>query len=737
MFVGRVDELTSVRAHLDAPQGDAGSSIVALYGLFGAGKTTLLRRIRSIVEGDRLSHALFVTNEDINLGTLPEFVYNLATGFISLDPDVTRLITDETDARRRRYLQIVGRLNADTFPLLKELREERLVLAEGSGTYGERQLEADMLALEIAVKNQFNNPDDQRLLLDTANVMTESFIVDLMNTFFPLGEGDEETLEGFLAAGKAPKKVILVIDTYEKITSLLNPWLLESFLPYAFQKRFGDFQSYRTPYLPDGTFVREFFDFRLVIAGRERLSLTDPERRWDRYRDVLSETRVGPFSQRELGEYLRLNGFDPAKELDRVAELTQGLPYLVSLWVDATKADAGGAERAFVNSLAEQRIFWYKTPEQQDWIRSAAFLDWFDVDALRCFAPIGRNAQRAFEYLRNSSEVARPSARKQGKFEVHEIIRVALRQSTFQESGDLALQLKESAEAFYDASDLFNRFEPEERHLLRRLAYFASFDDEAIDLFFGGEAHIARELVARAGDLFLAKRFTRAFQPEVARKLKRYNRCADREEYQQTVEHVHRVWEKRRSGIEGEIAQKTSEIDRAEGRIRELHQEEKKNAELRAEARQHLTSLEGELMLTKRRWNQRLTSRDVLVARTSFFLTVLFLLVVLFGDLIPVDPKSLGVIRTASLVMTILFLGIFALTLGRILYNRSRRQDHQALREDVISIERRLQDRQYQYHDLAARTEGAHAEIDALRARIGELRGEIETLRLRLAEPYV
>jgi hypothetical protein len=518
---------------------------------------------------------------------------------------------------------------------------------------------------------------------------------------------------------------------------MLNPWLLESFLPYVYQKRFGDFQSYRTPYLPDNTFVRDFFDIRLVIAGRERLSLTDAERRWDRYRDVLHEIRVGPFSDEELEAYLRLNGFDPNQEQARVREITQGLPYLVSLWVDAAQADANGAEPAFVNSLAEQRIFWYKTPEQQDWIRSAAFLDWFDADALRCFAPVGSQAQRAFEYLRNSSEVARPSSRQPGKFEVHEIIRIALRQSTYQESGDLALSMKESADAFYEAYDLLGRFEPDQRHLLRRLAYFAAFDDAAIDRFFGGEAHLVRELTDRAPELFTQRRFTRSFTPEVARKLKRYNRCADREGYQEVVDLVHHVWEERRTELEREITHAGQEIDRAEARIRELQREEKKTTELKVEARQSLQTLEGELKLTKRRWNQRLTARDALVARTSFFMMMLFLFVVLFGDAIPVEPATLNTIRTAALVLTILFLGIFALMLGRILYNRSRRQEHQALREDVESIEKRLMEKQYHYHDLGSRNEGAHVEIQALHARIAELKEKIEEYRMRLAEPYV
>src|ERR1051325_5648659 len=109
MFVGRVNEIDVIRKQLSARQGPETASVLALYGLFGSGKTRLLRKIRSIISENHLADAIFVTNEDITATTLPEFVFQLGSGFQSVDPDLTRFSIDETDARRRRYLQIIGR----------------------------------------------------------------------------------------------------------------------------------------------------------------------------------------------------------------------------------------------------------------------------------------------------------------------------------------------------------------------------------------------------------------------------------------------------------------------------------------------------------------------------------------------------------------------------------------------------------------------------------------------------
>jgi hypothetical protein len=736
MFVGRVNEIDLIAGQLAAPRGPQTASILALYGLFGAGKTTLLRKIRSIISDRHLADAIFVTNEDITATTLPEFVFQLAGGFQSVNPDLTRFSIDETEGRRRRYLQIIGRLGADVMPMLQQLRSARAHTNGTAADYGERQLEADMLSLEIAIKHQFNNPDDQRLTLDSGNVMSEALIVDMMNTFFPLPPG-EGLLDSYLSNGIAPKKVVIIIDTFEKITPLLNPWLLESFLPYLYQKRFGDFQCYRTSFLPEGTHVRDFFDVRVIIAGRERLSLTDQERRWDRYRDTMQEMRLGPFSREELAQYLTLSGIESNGKLDRIYEMTQGLPYLVSLWVDASKAEANGAERAFVNSLAEQRIFWYKTPEQREWIRSAAFLDWFDADALQCFTPVGNQAARAFEYLRNTSEVARPSRSKPGKFELHEIIRSALRESTLQESGDRALAYRESAASFYDAYDLLALFEPKERQLLRRLAYFARFDDQAITEYFGGEAHMVRDLIARAEDLFETNQKMTWLKPEPSRKLKRYNRCADSDSYQNFVEEVRKLWTWRRDQLLGEIETRRSAIEQAEEQLRQASSEHRMRLDLQGRAHHDLNALQADLHVAKKRWSRRLSARDALVARTSIFLTVLFFAMVFVSELIPVDQPTQMLIRTASFALMLLFLAISAGMLGRILYMRSRRQDHQALREDVISIENRLLQKQYEFHDLAARASKTDAESRSLDARIAELKREIQERLGQLDEPYV
>ncbi|MCE7933802.1 MAG: hypothetical protein DYG96_04330 [Chlorobi bacterium CHB2] len=742
MFVGREDEIHRIHqcfaipAHPTDAVGAEPASIIAMYGLFGAGKTTLLRRVRRMIEKERLADAMFVVNEDVNTTSLPEFVYHLATGFISLDTAIPRFYIDETDARRRRYLQIMGRLGADTMPLLTKLRAE-LHHQSSHPTAEGTAIESELLMLEHAVKNQFNNPDDQRLTLNTGNVLAESFIVDLMNTMFPLS-GDIESLAAYLQTGQTPKRIVIVIDTFEKITPLLNPWLLESLLPYLYEKRFGDFHSYRTPYLPAGTFVREFFDVRFVIAGRERLSLTDLERRWDRYREALVEIPIGPFTRDELAEFLQLNGFKPEEVAERVIELTQGLPYLVALWADATRASSEGAEQSFVNALAEQRIFWYKTDEQREWIRAAAFLDWFDADALRCFPAVGHDAERAFEYLRNSSEVSRPSVAMPGKYELHGIIRDALRQATFQQSSERGQALVESATAFANAWGVLSRFDFVERDLLRRLAFFAWFDSEAIRRYCGGQAHRVRAMLDTAPDLFLPTNGTgHRLSADAAQVLERYNRRVEIGTYQQRLQEVEAIWQERKSELEQQSQELQQRLAKVEEELRMKSAERRMKAELHQSTRGTMGVLESDLQTARKRRRRGLTDREAVIARTSFFFMVLCFLAFLFVRSTPIDPATQELVRSAALALTLLFTFVFTLMLGRILYLRSRKKELRDLREDEVSTEDRLSSKRYELHTLGAEAEIAERAIAALEEKRAQLRKEIEERQRLLQLPYV
>src|SRR5687768_16356747 len=170
-----------------------------------------------------------------------------------------------------------------------------------------------------------------------------------------------------------------------------------------------------------------------------------------------------------------------------------------------------------------------------------------------------------------------------------------LREATEQQSGELAGEFTESAQAFYGAADLLERFEPGEKRLLRRLAYFSRFDDYALRNHFGGEAHLVRDLIERSADLFEDGRFTRSIRRDAAGRLQRYNRHAEAARYQQQLDALQKLWQERVDMLEAERRTKEGELLDLEGKLRDSHSELQLQGDLQKRASLGMNELDAEL----------------------------------------------------------------------------------------------------------------------------------------------
>ncbi len=746
MFIGRKNEIETICSSLEKSATDGQvKTVFGIHGLFGAGKSTLIRHIEDRIIKDCLADAIMISNEDANVRYLPEFVHQLALSFQSCTTDVHRFNIGETESRRLRFLEIIGEIQANDFALWEKVNEENLLkIGQQSGEKtGTKDIHThNILTYESAVKNQFNNPDDQRLSLDTGNVVSESFIVDLMNTFFPINS-KVKSLEDYIR-NSPPRKIVIVIDTFEKISGAINDWLLESLLPYCFKKRFGDFRSYDSPYLQPEFAVSQFLDFRFIIAGREPVSLTDKERRWDRYRSQMLEIHLGGFNEAEITQFLKSEGIPGEPNADDVKSMTEGLPYLVSLWADAQKAQRQGAEKMFLSTLAEQRIFWYKTDEQKEWIRSAAFCEWFDADALRCFPLSNENYREAFNYLRNTSELTRPNPIKATKLMLHPVIGTCVREATVQESEDVARQYTNIWQTFKEANTILGEMDPGEREIARNLAYFPRFDEEfALKEFFGSESSQAHEFLKTHSQLFKKNSATLSVTPEVEKVLTNYNKLIDRADFNEKNAKVRDIWAERKIQLESAIEENTTEISRLRDEVIGLEGEVELKRQMAGAAQGRFIESENEANLLKRRWNYRLSNRDVAVARLSFFIAAVCLVLGYFipdiiASLDPVAAAETGpLFQKVLYALGFIFGSAFFVFLFRLLYVRSQKSEMARMQENRESVELKSAKERSEMQFYNQESESASKRIVVAKQKILDLMADNTEKQKMLSEPYV
>jgi peptidoglycan hydrolase CwlO-like protein len=141
------------------------------------------------------------------------------------------------------------------------------------------------------------------------------------------------------------------------------------------------------------------------------------------------ESDIERFTKDEVKDYLSQSQLSESL-VDEMYEETDGLAYLVSMWVETR-----GTGNALIYGKAANRIFWWKTAEQKEWIRAAAFKDYYDQDFLAVMLGC-EQAQNAFDWLRECHEVTRASEGDSIKYKLHTIVQRIITKATQQQSED-------------------------------------------------------------------------------------------------------------------------------------------------------------------------------------------------------------------------------------------------------------------------------------------------------------
>lgn len=741
MITGRTNELRTILHEIELPHADEDAKrIIAIHGLFGVGKSTLLRELMSRIQKHRSADALLSSNEDAHVKYLPEFVFQLLNSFRACQPDTPRFRSDETDARWMRFSQITGDLKEHDASAWQSV-EDRSTLRSLSETMEYAPHLGSGTPFDSTIRSRFKSSDDQRLILDTGNVVSEAFMVDLMNTFYPMT--DEMTSLADYLNTREPVKVIIVIDTFEKISASMNQWLLENFLPYCYTKRFGDFRSYSSPFLPPDAYVSQFFDFRFIIAGREPLTTTDAERRWDRWRALILELHLDEFSPDLVAEFLKKEGINNLPAADVIMDATLGLPYLVALYADSLKTKKSGADEQQLAARAQERVFWYKSEQQKEWIRAAAFCDWFDADTLRCFPVAHRTSREAYSYLRHSAELTRQSDSAHSKITIHPVIRKSIRIATEQESQKTAKLYSDIATTFYRASTVLQPYNAAFREAIRNLAYFDRFDLEfALTSFIPDELNVVKELLAKSSPLIIKNINTYSLTPPIAEALMEYNRWYDQDVFEAKCGQVTSIWKERekslvasRNSIAKEHSETTATLARLETELVTL----RKRAE---DAQGRAINAEQQSIQAKRMGPFRLHSRDAAALRLSLVLTIILGILWLYsGDLLGgFDSLHEDNIKSASKILAIfttIFAALTAFFISRALYIRSQRKEREANEESVAQLERKAQTAREELQLAIEERDILAKQMESLIIKKNESQRQLNSIDEILTESYV
>ncbi len=727
MLIGRNKELERILQEIAKPPtaGDV-RRIIAINGIFGVGKSTLLREVIAQLQQDHLVDALLYSNEDAHIRHLPEFVYQLVNSFRACKENIPRFKSDETDSRWMRYYELIQESDPTT---------------KAAEVKGPAASSASTDSTSVALKGR--NADDRRLLSDTGAVMCETLIVDLMNTFFPLSvSGSADTRDASGRSTIQQRKIVIVVDTYEKMTTVLNTWLLEHMLLYCYIKRFGDFRSYNSPYLSPDLFVRQYFDIRFIIAGREPLRSTDMERRWDRWQQTLLEIGLHQFKAETVREYLKSEGMDASSRVDDVMQATEGLPYLLSLWSHTKRSkDNGGADQN-IAVHARERIFWYKSQEQVGWITAASFCEWFDADILRCFPVCHERPTDAFVYLQKMTELSRESASNPGKWELLPIVRESINTAVRQESPEVAQEYDRIVETAYRVRTLLSVYQPEESDALRHVAYLRHcITSDALASLWSDDVDIIERLLSTSKDLFVRHKHSYSLSPDLHEVLQRFNAIYDRTTHAQTQQKVATLWTEREAKLKAELHRHVVDIESTEREIVRLTSEhEQAESELR-NAQGHVMDLEQQALPLRKSTPPLAMNKDAAAARIAFVMTLLVGASAWYApELLQQFQPTADLLDSIQKILAAFAVGfalLFGFFVSRSIALRSRRRQQQKDRQRLETLEAQLLEAHSTMNEWFSTVETKSGELQISQKKLGALNTQKQLCEELLVESYV
>ncbi len=257
IYINEIVDLISTNQQLE--------KIFLVSGGFGTGKSYLIKQIVSSIKASNAPTAIFQLKYSKDSRFLTELFHNAKIEVLAPDTnsysnyDLSELeFNYEQFAKELQNIKTLSPKDLEYFTKAYELKSSHY----WASNYSDIK-EAEKYAVEF-VKSNYSKKSIHRLLLETFTVSVESFIVDLMNIFYPFTDADSPIIK----KNNEKISVLFTIDDIDSVNGSMYQLLISHLLPYFYSKTFGDFISYHISFIDSEMKVSDFFDFNIVFSSR-------------------------------------------------------------------------------------------------------------------------------------------------------------------------------------------------------------------------------------------------------------------------------------------------------------------------------------------------------------------------------------------------------------------------------------------------------------------------------------
>lgn len=713
-------------------KGDEQKTIVSISGDFGTGKSAMVESVEDELFRGKQTDCMLKISDTGDTRFISDFVCKLADGFRD-SSDTGREFNRETALFKSRFDDLLDKFEKKNNLVFGKYFRRNYLKSSAMCKAEEHHAadNSDMLAEHI--QRLFNNNDEKLLLLEPEKIFAETIIADLADYYGLL----ENIYSGDQA--KDSLKVIVIVDNYDPVSGSVARWLAGTFLSYIYDKRFGDFIAYEFSDELRNIKVIDLFDFRFILASRDDALYETIRVSKDKFLSKVYSMRLKDFMPSEVLEIFENLGTDYSDRIDKIMDVTSGIPALVNMYADyLTKQSEPDIWNIY--NYASEMIIKYLAGYQKEWIKQISFLDSFTEHSLRYLPAIGIEYARAYAFLANSkglAEKAGAGSKLLPSPKVQKYVTRHLELTSNREAG----KYRHNARTCSTVEDIFEGLDFHRVEILRKIAYFKRFDTEFFpENAFGKEAPMIREIIEGKPELFIENKFTKSLKIVDAETLNEFNAVVDKDNYSKNCEYARELWEQYKDLLQSRIEGRRKSMSEIES-CREVTMDglEDISRNLKEKERQLRKSRE-EYEQLKRTLEQGSLSENTGFLYWFLGIAVIISLPGLFPDIILSNIFSSGATDVLSVVSLSLAGAGLAGTAIVYLHRRSKKLDPAS--KEIISgrfdkAEDQLRQHFEEYELADKKYRNASIKFEKTENEISALKIQMEDDRQRLNEPFV
>ena len=713
-------------------------AIHLINGLYGIGKSKCVEEVLNSIKDENIADGIITNSGPLKAGLLTYFLFDLKIykkddskySKISLNGSETETHYNKTHISE--LLSFIKENDEDLYH--KYLSEKECKTFTGQILY---ELENSKSADYHELDGLLTKKGHRRLMGLTEDVASESLIVDLLSIYFPIDENSPKDLKSQMPA--KPKKILIALDNYEGCLSTVNSWLFNSFFGYAYEKAFSEFISYSMTEEDDKVRVKQFFDFRFILSGRDVIS---DKKRYNIAREIDKSIKIHEIkklSENETRELLKEENLKIDTDIDKLRSISFGLPGLLLLWGEFYVLDDVGDDQDIVYIKAAEHILMHLSEREKEWIRCSSYLDKFDEYGLRCFPEMNKDHQLAFRYFENCDGLAL-KADKKGHLTLREEIKDIITGSVASQSKKMHDEYEEIASVYQDARKIYSGLDKKEIEVLRNLAYLKVFNNnEILKYAFDRDYDLAKAFIRENPDLFKRKKYTISLKESIRKKLVAFNKRIDLQKYKEKEEFINEICEKYIKELRDKIIQNDDRIQNLNRELNDIKIKITPNKSINESLQRKYIEKENERIELKKKLNNVKYKSDIFSGLINLGLAAfVFVIAYFISDLY----EGMGIEGNSDIVKTVMYglSGIFGITsiiyFIRSLSSKIRKDEKIKTVRALQKIEKERKEHQNKMKKLRNENESMQKRIKEIEKQLESLRSENLNFRTTLTEDF-